>query len=187
MQKNGLASSQVDACRQSLHMLKRMPALRNSPRRGRTAPVRFRIAAVARTRTQFGEDVHGRGLSGIGHDLMMLFFGHGALQKAVEEGWMFEILPVSVLSHCGNHTHGRERAEQRRLQNVRLLVGIDAEIVQGVVAALQHAVRLLHHCVNPFVQNGAQVRWALPVPILLRRLDGIAGQLSVLVRGQLVC
>mmetsp|Transcript_74276 Transcript_74276/g.187784 ORF Transcript_74276/g.187784 Transcript_74276/m.187784 type:complete len:234 (+) Transcript_74276:638-1339(+) len=104
----------------------------------------------------------------------------------MEEVGMLQVFSAGMLSHRGDHAQGREGAEQGGLQDVGLLVGVNPKVVQRVVPALEHAVRLLHHGVDPLMQCGAQVCRALAVPVLLRRLDRIALQLPALVRGQLV-
>merc|ERR550525_2162938 len=109
-----------------------------------------------------------------------------ALDQAVEELGVAQVLAASVLGHGRNHAQGREGAEERGLQNVGLLLRINPEVIERVVAALERAVRGLDHGVDPRMQLGAQVCRALPVAVLLRLLYGVGFQVPLLVRGQLV-
>merc|ERR1712151_839134 len=99
---------------------------------------------------------------------------------------MLKLLAACMLRHRGDHAQGREGAEERGLQDVRLLVGVHTEIVERVVAALQSPVRLRDHFIDSRMKRGAELSGALAVTILLRLSNGVRCQFPGLVRREFV-
>mmetsp|Transcript_51918 Transcript_51918/g.145008 ORF Transcript_51918/g.145008 Transcript_51918/m.145008 type:complete len:229 (+) Transcript_51918:408-1094(+) len=105
----------------------------------------------------------------------------------MEKVWMTQLLPILVLRHGGDDAQGRERTEQGCFQDEGPPVGIHAEVVKRVVAALQRLVRLYNRGVDAGVKLLAQIRGALAVAVPFRLPDRVCRQLAIGACSQLVC